>query len=101
MRTESRVITKKLYKIGIKKKTIKILHFFANISGLSAYFSKPIFALKLRNWAIRFEYHEPYNRNDFFFQRNFEAVTPQAKKFRNSKIMFFSVSKYHEAINNE
>ena len=29
-------------------------------------FQKPIFALKPWDWADRFEYPEPYNRNDFF-----------------------------------
>ena len=67
IRTESQVITKKLSKIGIPNQTIKIWHIFADISGLGAYFSKPIFALKPWDWAGRFEYHEPYNRNDFFF----------------------------------
>ena len=42
-------------------------HFFGNIVGPGAYFSKPIFALKPRVRADRFEYHEPYNPNDFFF----------------------------------
>ena len=66
IRTESQVITKKLSKIGIPNQTIKIWHIFADISGLGAYFSKPIFALKPWDWAGRFEYHEPYNRDDFF-----------------------------------
>ena len=38
-------------------------HFFVNISELGAYFLKQIFALK-----PRFEYHEQYNREDFFLQ---------------------------------
>ena len=42
-------------------------HFFGNILGPDAYFSKPIFALKPWVRAGRFEYHEPYNPNDFFF----------------------------------
>ena len=33
------------------------VHFFGIILGLGAYFLKPIFA---------FEYHEPYNPNNFF-----------------------------------
>ena len=43
------------------------LHFFGNILGLGAYFLKPIFALKSWAHAGRFEYHEPYNPNNFFF----------------------------------
>ena len=43
------------------------VHFFGNILGLGAYFLKPIFALKPWVQAGRFEYHEPYNPNDFFF----------------------------------
>ena len=66
IRTESQVITKKLSKIGIPNQTIKIWHIFADILGLGADFSKPIFALKPWDWAGRFEYHEPYKRNDFF-----------------------------------
>ena len=38
----------------------------ANISRPFAYFSKPIFALKPWAQAGRFEYHEPYNRKNFF-----------------------------------
>ena len=42
-------------------------HVFANISGLGAYFSNPIFELKPWVRAGHFEYHEPYNLNNFFF----------------------------------
>ena len=42
-------------------------HFFGNILGLGAYFSKPIFALEPWVRAARFEYHEPHNPNNFFF----------------------------------
>ena len=42
-------------------------HFFGNILGLRTYFSKPIFALKPWVRAGWFEYHEPHNRNNFFF----------------------------------
>ena len=38
-----------------------------NISGPSAYVSKPIFALKPWIQAGRFEYHEPYNPKHFFW----------------------------------
>ena len=41
-------------------------HFFGNILGLSAHFSKSIFALKLWVQAGQFEYHEPHNRTTFF-----------------------------------
>ena len=41
-------------------------HFFGNILGPDAYFSKPIFALKPWVRAGQFEYHEPYNPNSFF-----------------------------------
>ena len=43
-------------------------HFFDDILGLGAYFSKPIFALKSWVQAGRFEYHEPHNLNNFFFR---------------------------------
>ena len=65
--TESRDITKKVSEIGLPNQTSKIWHILADISGLGAYFSKPIFALKPWDWARRFEYHEPYNLNNFFF----------------------------------
>ena len=64
--TESQDIIKKVSKIGLPNQTSKIWHILADISGLGAYFSKPIFALKPWDWAGRFEYHEPYNRNDIF-----------------------------------
>ena len=64
--TESQDITKKVSKIGLPNQTNKIWHILADISGLGAYFTKPIFVLKLWVRAGRFEYHEPYNLNDFF-----------------------------------
>ena len=65
--TESQDITKKVSKIGLPNLTSKIWHILADISVLGAYFSKPIFALKPWVRAGRFEYHEPHNRNNFFF----------------------------------
>ena len=44
----------------------KFGYIFANISGLDAYFVKPIFALKPWVQARRFDYHKPYNRKNFF-----------------------------------
>ena len=43
----------------------KILDILADISGLGAYFLKPIFALKPWVQAGRFEYHEPYIQNNY------------------------------------
>ena len=40
--------------------------FFCNILGLRACFSKPIFAWKPWDRAGQFEYHESYNRNNYF-----------------------------------
>ena len=65
--TESQDIIKKVFKIGLPNQTTKIWHILADISGLNAYFSKPIFAVKPWVRARRFEYHKPYNLNDFFF----------------------------------
>ena len=65
--TECQDITKKVSKIGLPNQTSKIWHVLADISRLGAYFSKQIFALKPWVQAGRFEYHEPYNPNDFFF----------------------------------
>ena len=67
MCTESQDITKKVSKIGLPNQTTKIWHILADILGLGAYFSKPIFALKPWVRGGRFEYHEPYNPNNFFF----------------------------------
>ena len=47
--------------------TTKIWYTLADISGLNAYFSKPIFVLKPWVPAGWFEYHKPYNPNNFFF----------------------------------
>ena len=52
-------------------------HLFGNILGLGAYFSKLISALKPWVQAGRFEYHEPYNLNDFFF--TYKGVRSQFK----------------------
>ena len=65
--TESQDITKKVSKIGLPNQTTKIWHILANISGLGAYFLKPIFALRQWVRAGQFEYHEPYNPSNFFF----------------------------------
>ena len=67
----------------------------ADISGLGAYFSKPIFAFKPWFKAGRFEYHEPYNPNKFFFTykgvRHFiEIASPQAKSPQKWKKQSFS-----------
>ena len=42
-------------------------HIFANISGLGEYFTKSMFALKHKVQAGHFEYHEPYNRNNYCY----------------------------------
>ena len=70
------------------------------------YFSKPFFALKQWDWVVQFEYHEPYNLNDFFpslikASEKFWGSHPQAKKSQNSKSRVFSVSIYHWAIKYE
>ena len=75
--TESQDINKKVSKIGLPNQTSNIWHIFADISGLGAYFSKPIFALKLWVRAGRFEYHQPYNPNNFFF--TYKGVRSQFK----------------------
>ena len=48
-------------------------YFWTYFSALGAYFSKPIFALKSRAQAGRFEYHGPYKLN-FAFQESLESV---------------------------
>ena len=45
----------------------KFGYIFANMSGLGAYISKPIFVLKLWVQAGRFEYHKPFIRKIFFW----------------------------------
>ena len=44
-------------------------YIFANISGLGQYFSKLIFVLKHWVQACRFEYHEPYNGNNYYYYK--------------------------------
>ena len=71
------------------------LHFFGNILGLGAYFFKPIFALKPWVQAGRFEYHEPYNPNNFFsliFGPNCAmAVWGLENNFFSKKFLFWAV----------
>ena len=88
-------------KICLPNQTSKISHILADISGLCAYFSKPIFALKPWDWAGRFEYHEPYNPNNFFFtykgvRHFFEVASPQAKSPQKLKNPNFSYSTYRK-----
>ena len=66
IRIQSQDITKEVHKIGIPNQTFKIWHILADISGLGADFSKPIFALKSWVPAGRFEYHKLHNTNNFF-----------------------------------
>ena len=56
----------KSVKISLPNQTSNICHILADISGLGAYYSKPIFALKPLVWAGRFECHKPYNPHDSF-----------------------------------
>ena len=88
IRTESQGTTKKLSKIDIPNQTSKIWHIFSDISELGAYFSKPIFALTPWDWAGRFEYHEPYNPNDFFstYKGVIEILRQSPPKLKNLKI---------------
>ena len=77
--------------------------FFGNFLGLGAYFSKPIFALKPWVQAGRFEYHEPYNPNKFFFtykgvRHFFEVASPQAKSPQKWKRLNFSFSIYRKEL---
>ena len=44
-------------------------HIFANFSGPSEYFLKPIFALNYWVQAGHFEYHEPYIRNNYHYYK--------------------------------
>ena len=53
-------------KFRLPNQTFIFWDILANISGLGTYFSKPIFALKPWAQAGCFEYHEPYNRKNFF-----------------------------------
>ena len=75
--TESWDITKKVSEIGLPNQTSKIWRILADISGLDAYFWKPIFVLKPWVRAGRFEYHQPYNPNNFFF--TYKGVRSQFK----------------------
>ena len=68
MRTESRDISWNVSKFWWPNQICKILVIFADMSGIGAYFSKAIFALKPWAEAGRFEYHEPYKRYKFCFE---------------------------------
>ena len=57
--TESWDIRLNVSKFRSPNQICKILDILADISGLGAYFLKPIFALKPWDQAGRFEYHEP------------------------------------------
>ena len=64
--TKSRDISQNGSNLGGLVWKADVLHFFVNILGLGAYFSKPIFELKFWVQANRFEYLGPHNLNDFF-----------------------------------
>ena len=55
-------------KSRLPNQTCIFWYILANILGPDAYLLKPIFALKPWPQAGRFEYHEPYKRNKFFFR---------------------------------
>ena len=70
------------------------LHLMSNISGLEAYFSKPIFALEPWVQANWFEYHEPYNPIDIFFtykgiREILRVPPPELENLKILKIKFF------------
>ena len=52
--------------MAFQTKPLKIWHIFSDISGLGAYFLKPIFALRPWVRAGQFEYHEPYHFEPLF-----------------------------------
>ena len=62
--TESRDISQNVSKIGLPNQTFIFSYILAYISGLGAYFSKPIFLLKPWAQAGRFEYHEANKWNE-------------------------------------
>ena len=65
--TGSRDIKQNVLQIRSPNQTCIILDVLANISGPGLYFLKPIFALKPWAQAGRFEYHEAFNRRNYFF----------------------------------
>ena len=64
------VICQNVINFGLPNQTFSFHHNLVNISGLDAYFSKPIFALKSWARAERFEYNEANERSKFFFTYN-------------------------------
>ena len=64
---DSRFQPKKCPKSAFQTKTSKIWHILADILGLGAYFSNPIFSLKPWVQACRFEYHKPCELNEIVF----------------------------------
>ena len=69
----------------------------ANISGLVAYFSKQIFALKPWVQAGRFEYHEPYKLNEFFltYKGSFRIIKRKSTQLEFWKFYFFNGSLFY------
>ena len=82
----SQDIKQNVPKFGSPNQTCKFSDVLVNISGPSAYFSIPIFALKPWPQAGCLEYHKPYKRNKFFLSykggcRFLKSRTPQLKPF--------------------
>ena len=67
--------------------------------GLGAYFSKLIFALKPWDWAGRFEYHEPYNRNDVYIGGILSLIlAPEMLYVQSLMFVFLSDSTEHPVV---
>ena len=64
--TGSREINQYMLKFMSPNQTFIFWDVFGDIFGPSAYFSKPIFALKPWAQAGRFEYHKPSDQKNFF-----------------------------------
>ena len=69
IRTESRDISRNGTKFSAPNQICKILYILNDISGLSEYFSKPIFELKTGAQAGRLSNMNPINKwNEIFFE---------------------------------
>ena len=82
-----------LSKFRSPNQTFKFWDILANISGLSTYFTKPIFALKPWAQASHFEYHEAYKRNKkFWWEILHKKLTEYLKTSWSDQIWFIFMS---------
>ena len=86
-------INQNVPKSGSPNQTCIFWDILANISGLSTYFTKPIFALKPWAQASHFEYHEAYKQNkNFWWEILHKKLTEYLKTSWSDQIWFIFMS---------